>query len=401
MKTNRLQFLLKLLGNNSINEQELKELADLMEQPENGELIDAQLKSVWNEAETADELDNDLYRKVITNPRFLASLHNQNNITSRKQGNGTRLWYYVAATILLCCSMGLGIYFYTANSSNVPILAGSPHILLSEKSNKDNSHVMLTLSNGKQIRLEDTDIDKVSKENNISITKNKEGQLVYDLSRVVGANDLNYNAITTPVGSNYQVVLSDGTRVWLNAKSSIKFPAVFEGAERRVELSGEAYFEVAHNKKQPFVLSAKDMDIQVLGTHFNVSAYHDDDVVTASLLEGAIKANYKTSSLFLKPGKQALLKKGATEMSSQNFDAEEVMDWKDGYFIFRNEPIHEIMKKISRWYHIDVSYQDNLSKEAFGGKYLKSSSLKELLSSLELTGTIKFKVEGRRVTVMQ
>ncbi|MNR33578.1 hypothetical protein D3C85_1512630 [compost metagenome] len=143
------------------------------------------------------------------------------------------------------------------------------------------------------------------------------------------------------------------------------------------------------------------MNVQVLGTHFNVSAYDDDQTVKASLLEGTIKANYNNASLLLKPGQQALLKNEVGSLTQHSFDADEVMDWRNGYFIFRNEPINEIMKKISRWYHIEVNYQGQLSKEAFGGKYLKSNSLTELLSSLELTGTVKFRIEGRRVTVMQ
>jgi len=399
LKNNRLQFLLKLLVDNDINEQELEELADLLSQPGNEDVVDAHLKNAWDHVVAPDELSDSIYRKITDHPRFAAALH-QEKAPQIKPNRIGKLWYAAAAIVLLCCGVGLGVYFYQSEGAHPQTAIIIPHAQLSGPSKTDNQQVTLTLSNGKQLVLDEAAIGKIVTEDHVVITKSKDGQLVYDLSKVVDDGNLAYNTIATPVGSNYQLVLSDGTKVWLNAKSSLKFPAVFKGSERRVELSGEAYFEVAHHKDQPFLLTAKKMTVQVLGTHFNVSAYDDDETVTTSLLEGAVKASYQTSSLMLKPGQQALLNNKATALSQRAFDADEVMDWKNGYFIFRNEPIDEIMKKISRWYHIDVTYEGQLTKEAFGGKYVKSNSLAELLSSLELTGTVKFKIEGRRVTVM-
>lgn len=399
MKNNRLQFLLKLLVDNDINKQELEELADLLSQPGNEDVVDAQLKNAWDHVVAQEELSVSIYRKITDHPRFAAALP-QEKAPQTKPNRIGKLWHAAAATILLCCGVGLGVYFYQSDGAHPQTATTIPHAQLSVPSKTDNQQVTLTLSNGKQLVLDEAAIGKIVTEDHVVITKNKDGQLVYDLSKAVDDGNLAYNTITTPVGSNYQVVLSDGTKVWLNAKSSLKFPVVFKGGERRVELSGEAYFEVSHNKKQPFLLTAKEMTVQVLGTHFNVAAYDDDPTVKASLLEGSIKANCNSASLLLKPGQQALLKNGVGTLTQRNFDIDEVMDWKNGYFIFRNEPIDEIMKKISRWYHIDVTYEGQLTKEAFGGKYVKSNSLAELLSSLELTGTVKFKIEGRRVTVM-
>lgn len=400
MKNSRLQFLLKLLVDQDINEQELEELAHLLRQPGNEEAIDAQLKSTWDNIGAEAEPSSSLYHKITDDPRFAAALNQEKALQIKPIGRG-KLWYYAAATILICCSIGLGAYFYQSNWGNSQTAKGLAYARLPKASTTSKQQVTLTLSNGKELILDEAANGKIVTEDQVSITKNKDGQLVYDLSKAVDHGELAYNTITTPIGSNYQVILSDGTKVWLNAKSSLKFPVVFKGNQRRVELSGEAYFEVAHNKQQPFLLTAKEMTVQVLGTHFNVAAYDDDPTVKASLLEGSIKAKYQTSSLLLKPGQQALLKNKLGTLTQLNFEADEVMDWKNGYFIFRNEPIDEIMKKISRWYHIEVNYQGRLSQEAFGGKYLKSNSLEELLSSLELTGTVKFKVEGRRVTVMQ
>ncbi|WP_461790554.1 FecR family protein [Pedobacter sp.] len=392
MKNNRLQFLLQLLVDNKINERELEELASLMQQPDNDEIIDAELKNTWENVSSSAKIDDTSYHNITNHPRFKKSIAdgsvNTRNIRLHNK------WYYVAATVLLSCGIGLAIYLF----SN----ANKPQIQLANQvapTAQIDNHVTLTLSSGKKVALEEVALGKVGTDDNIIITKNKEGQLVYDLSKAIDDGALAYNTISTPVGSNYQVVLSDGTKVWLNAKTTLKFPAVFKGANRQVELSGEAYFEVAHNEKQPFLLTAKGMTVQVLGTHFNVSAYNDDQLVKASLLEGSIKANHQAKSLLLLPGQQAVLSE--SKLSQNGFNEDDVMAWRSGYFIFRNEPIQEIMKEISRWYHIEVDYQGDLTKEEFGGKYLKSSSLKELLSSLELTGTVKFKMEGRRVTVMQ
>lgn len=385
---------------NEINKQELEELAELLSETNDEQAIDTQFKNTWNNVDAPTELNSGVYQQIIAHPRF-SSANDTTHSISVKQ-NRLKAWYYYAAAILLiCCGIGLSIYLAKFNNGSVKDVSVHNYAQKSVTTSGNQTHVTLKLSNGKELVLDEAKLGKIVTEDQVSIIKNKDGQLVYDLSKVVDNGELAYNTITTPVGSNYQVVLSDGTKVWLNAKSSLKFPAVFKGTERKVELSGEAYFEVAHNKKQPFVLSAKQMSVQVLGTHFSVSAYEDDQAVEASLLEGAIKASYQNSSLLLKPGQQASLANKAAVLTQRNFDADEVMDWKNGYFIFRNEPIDEIMKKISRWYHIDVAYQGQVTKEAFGGKYVKTSSLAELLSSLELTGTVKFKIEGRRVTVMQ
>lgn len=400
MKDNRLQFLLKLLVDNKINAQELEELAELMAQPGIEQTIDSQLKATWDHEIAMDKLQDKLYRKIIEHPRFTSAMVEKQALRPKQQ-TIFKVWHY-AASVILCCSIGLGIYHYQSKKSDGELgtnlnVAGQQSAIAAV----EQTHVTLKLSNGKQLILDDATVGKVGQEDHVNISKNAAGELVYDLSKMEANGELAYNSISTPVGSHYQLVLSDGTKVWLNAKSSLRFPAAFRGSERKVELSGEAYFEVAPNKTRPFTVNAKGMDVKVIGTHFNLSAYEDDELVETSLLEGEVMASYLNTSLRLKPGQQAMLKLASGQMRRQNFDADEVMDWKNGYFVFRNEPIEEIMKKISRWYNIEVAYQGKMTKEAFGGKYLKSNSLKELLSSLELTGTIKFKVQGRRVTVVQ
>jgi len=393
----RLNFLLQLLLTNKITEQELAELSIIMQQPENSAAIEASMKQSWQSDEHAEgELPNHIYESIIKDQRFLDVVTE----TSPKRSwlGQMALRYAVAAIILACCS--LGFYFYNAGiSTNVK---HNNQQALHKENGLESNHVVLTLSNGEKIVLDQSANGQLGKERNALISKTKDGQIVYDLSSInVEANDhLIYNTITTPAGSTYQLILSDGTKAWLNAKSTLKFPVAFSKTDRKVVLEGEAYFEVTPNQSKPFLVEARAMQIQVLGTHFNVASYPDDQVVRASLVEGAIKAKHGQSTLLLKPGEQANLKNGTTVLDKTKFNLEEVTDWKNGYFIFRDEPITEIMKKVSRWYNIDVVYKGVNGNQAFGGKYVKSNSLEELLSSLELTGTVKFKIDGRRVTVM-
>lgn len=210
-----------------------------------------------------------------------------------------------------------------------------------------------------------------------------------------------YNTVSTPKGGEYQLTLPDGTKVWLNSMSTLKFPVVFAGNERKVELTGEAYFEVAKDKTKPFFVQAKDTKVQVLGTHFNISAFADETEVRTTLLEGSVKVDRGMKTIVLVPGQEASASDSKVGFTVREADLEKVMAWKNGYFVFRDEPLESLMKRISRWYNIEVDYKGDMGSNTFGGKFSKNSTLSELLRSLELTGTVKFKTQERRVTVMQ
>jgi len=210
-----------------------------------------------------------------------------------------------------------------------------------------------------------------------------------------------FNTISTPVGGQYTVVLPDGSKVWLNAASSLKFPTAFTGTERRVELTGEGYFEVAKNKHMPFKVNFNREEVEVLGTHFNISAYPDEAVTRTTLLEGSVRISKNNIKKILVPGQQAIssMQTGGFNIAEVNTD--EAIAWKNGLFLFHNENIRSIMKKIARWYNVDVNYQGSFTNQEYGGRISQSKNLSEILKNLELTGTIHFKIEGRRVTVME
>jgi len=259
---------------------------------------------------------------------------------------------------------------------------------------------ILTLSNGSKINLDNSTKGKLTQQGSTTINKLKNGQLVYSVNNSSSSSPLLYNTATTPKGGQYEVVLSDGTRVWLNAASSLKYPVTFSGKERHVELTGEAYFEVAKNKNMPFSVAVKGTSIEVLGTHFNVMAYDDENSLVTTLLEGSVKLKNNRAEALLKPGQKAVLGTGRTVYQISEANTDEAVAWKNGYFMFDNENIQSIMKKVARWYDVDVSYTGGTRELNFGGTVSRFSDITELLKTLEITGTIHFKIEGRKITVM-
>jgi ferric-dicitrate binding protein FerR (iron transport regulator) len=267
------------------------------------------------------------------------------------------------------------------------------------------SRARLILADGSEINLEDAQYGELAKESGVLVRKTKDGQLTYDVVPQASASQPVYNTIITPKGGQYQVNLPDGTKVWLNAASSVKFPTVFDAAKRIVEISGEVYFEVSKaltpsKSHQPFIVKSVGQTIQVLGTHFNVSAYADEEHTKTTLLEGSVyvASQARKSGMILKPGQQSILQNDTIAIA--NVNGEEAVAWKNGVFQFDSEEIGGIMRKISRWYDVDVVYQKDVVNQKFAGSISRFEEVSKVLRMLELTGSIHFKIEGRRVTVM-
>lgn len=260
----------------------------------------------------------------------------------------------------------------------------------------------LTLANGRIIPLKEFKNITLLKQKTTLIKSNGNGIIQYSRMPLVAQNTMSeYNSISTANGGRYAVILSDGTKVWLNAASTLTYPTAFIGSERKVQLTGEAYFEVAKNKYKPFKVEFNHQVVQVLGTHFNIMAYADEDHNSATLLEGSIQMTHGDATRVIRPGEQATSVNGIAGMTVRLANTEDVMAWKNGYFLFKNENIHAIMRKVSRWYNVDVQYDGNMQNQVFGGRISTSENISKILKSLELTGTIHFKLEGRRITVME
>lgn len=263
----------------------------------------------------------------------------------------------------------------------------------------------LTLADGKRITLTDAVNGKLANQSGVQITKAGDGKLIYTISEHkrehwVGAAV--QNTIETPRGGQYQVNLPDGSRVWLNADSRLSYPVSFAAKkERVVELTGEAYFEIAKDKQHPFKVKSSGQEIEVLGTHFNVNSYRDEPAVKTTLLEGSVKvtcASGQLKGLVLKPGQQSIV--SGTELNVKSVDVNDVVDWKNGEFVFDNEPLPNIMRKVSRWYNVDIEYVNpGVKTNTFTGSVSKSDKITNILKMLQKTSKIRFTIEGSKISI--
>jgi transmembrane sensor len=309
-----------------------------------------------------------------------------------------RLWPQIAAAASIILCIAAGWWFFQMNQKVNPLTSKEMAARILPGGNK----AILTLADGSEISLTDVANGKLASQQGMVITKNKDGQLEYRIDPAAGvvAGEERFNTISTPAGGQYQIILPDGTKVWLNAASSLKYPTAFAGQERKVILKGEGYFEVTHDRSRPFKVQSNDQIVEVLGTHFNISAYENDGDVKTTLLTGKVqvKTQHNNASAILKPGEQSILENNAIKIAEVMTD--DVVAWKNNSFVFNNEKLGSIMRKIARWYDVEVICPPDLAESVFVGSGSRDKSLDWTLNNLELTGTIHFKVEGRRVTVM-
>lgn len=328
-----------------------------------------------------------LFNKITPHARIATE---PSSIIPLKKRTENYVWY-AAAAILLFMLGTMAVLKFSSQKLNDAELAKAIRF------KPGASLATLKLSSGKIIQLGNNQTKDVHGKNDAVIAVNTGNELYY---KHESATDDELQTLTTPKGGQYSLTLSDGTKVWLNAASSITYPSSFQGNERKVELTGEAYFEVAKNAARPFRVTSGNQTVEVLGTHFNINAYNDEPWVRTTLLEGKVKVTAGNDETFLIPGQQAQLdSKGL--ILNKDADIEESTAWRNGYFVFNHEHIESIMRKISRWYDVDVSYQGAISKDWFGGTVSRYENAAEVLRELELTGQIHFKIEGRRIIVLQ
>ncbi|WP_018631154.1 FecR family protein [Niabella aurantiaca] len=260
---------------------------------------------------------------------------------------------------------------------------------------------ILMLQDGSEVMLEDARNGDLAQQGGAVVVK-KDGQLIYNKSGA-NAGTVFYNTITTPKGGQYQLILADGSRVWLNAGSSIRFPTAFTGNERKVEITGEAYFEVAKDPARPFRVafetpSGQKSQVEVLGTHFNIMSYADERAAKTTLLEGCVKISSGSSMAVLKPAQQAS-QSGSEINVRSGVDVDEAIAWKNGYFQFDGASLQQVMQQIARWYDVEVSYEGTIPDRKFGGKISRDIHASEVLKILEAS-QVKFRIENRKIIVM-
>ncbi|MDQ8004637.1 MAG: FecR domain-containing protein [Pedobacter sp.] len=309
---------------------------------------------------------------------------------------------WAAASIVL---LGVAsITYFFASKGQV----GSLNKPYASDANPGGNKAVLVLADGRKISLTDVNNGAIAKEAGLSITKTSDGQLIYTVSEVAigkAGKSLNnaFNTIETPKGGMWQVKLPDGSLVWLNAASSLTYPLAFsEGQKRIVELKGEAYFEVAKDELHPFVVKTVKQEVEVLGTQFNINAYSDESTVKTTLLEGSVKVSTwrkdPGTSEFLKPGQQSILL--ADAFNVKEVDVDEAIAWKNGYFMFNNEKQESIMRKIARWYNVQIVYANADAREVtYYGSISRFENVSRVLRKFEQTGEVRFEVDKNKITV--
>ena len=373
--------------------EDLDVLLQMVQNEENKEELSQVLKNHWNTPQSKkDELPVDLesrFSQIMQEAKYIAPLVTiEKNRIKRKW----TIHYAAAAIIIWVFSIGAYVLFIPAPKKEISKTGIVPLQELAPGGNK----AILTLADGSSIILDSAENGTLTTQGNIKILK-LDGKLSYNKVNKAHSGAL-YNTISTPRGGQYQLVLSDGTKVWLNAASSLRFPATFTGKERKVELHGEAYFEVAKNASMPFKVEVNETEVEVLGTHFNINSYEDESAMRTTLLEGSVKINKNHTSSLLKPGQQAQINKEGVVNIVKNVDVMETVAWKEGNFQFDRDDIYSVMRQIARWYNVEVEYRGTVSSH-FVGTILRSVNLSQVLDMLHLTGEVKFEVKDRKIIV--
>ena len=404
MNQNKLDELLRLFVEGEINREEYNQLFDYIRNSPNDEdinfSIDQEFRKMKSCTALSEEDKESIYLKISKAKPIEAP---DTDLPVRQT---FKAWYQisVAASILLMLSIGL--YFYANRAGMQPIEAAKPK-LVSEQPVivPGGDKAILTLSDGSKIILQDAKKGVLANQAGVSVQKTSDGELLYSFAKNntptprKSSNEIIYNKIETPKGGKYQINLPDGSKVWLNSSSTLRYPALFSGNTREVELNGEAFFDVAKDNTKPFKVIAKDQIVEVLGTQFNINSYSDEGTFKTTLIEGSVKIIYKDEVVLLSPGQQ--FQPNSRSAKVLEADTEEVIAWKNGYFLFKNEDIQSIMRKVSRWYNVEVTYSGEIPQVGFGGNISRSKDISEVLNVLQLTNAVHFKVEGRRITVMR
>lgn len=404
-QTNRLKYLLDQFAANSLTEAEFDELFMLIGQGENENEIKAALAADLD-AQKPGRYDRlywaEKFKKTVSLEEFPLLRQTQGQDDKVRRMFPLRR-VVVAASIIL--ALGVGSYFIfntlrQAQSDKQQVTNNQQQDIKAPEANR----AMITLANGGKVFLDEVANGELVQQSNVIVTKTADGKIVYSQESVVGSREIQYNTLTNPRGSKViDMTLSDGSRVWLNAGSSVTYPVAFVVDERKINITGEAYFEISPHllkggKKMPFIVSKGDMEVTVLGTHFNVNAYDDEADIKVTLLEGSVKVSNGSASDFLKPGQQAQITTAIKVVNA--VVVEQVVAWKNGLFQFNRGSLQEVMRQIARWYDVDVTYEGIIPERQFGGKINRDANASQVLKILE-ESKVNFRIEGKKIFVMK
>ncbi|MCZ4243630.1 FecR family protein [Pedobacter punctiformis] len=382
MNTKELQRLLKKYNNKTATPEE-KQMLEAWYETINGQ-------GAESTAEETVQLKNEIFGQIKSK---IAS--KQVQPASKSRVKVLSLLFAKAAILLAIFSAGIFFYLKRTDSNLYTSIVKRQKTTIKPGGN----NAVLTLADGSTIILNQAADGQIGNQSGVSITKTKSGELVYTFAGNVNAKNTEINTVSTPKGGQYHLILIDGTHVWLNANSSIKFPAAFAGNDRKVEVTGEVYFEVFKNKMKPFIVNTSQSEIKVLGTHFNVNAYDDEAFERTTLLEGSVELKRGPEKTILTPGKQASIAKSSSHIKISDIDdLEAIIAWKNGYFQFDHADLQSVMRQVSRWYNVNVSYKGSVLNKEYSGKIPRKTTAEKLVEMLHYSG-IKCKIENNQITV--
>ena len=403
VNTDRIQYLFGRYLQKTCSREELQELFDCIALPENRALLERLMDSEYEVLQplaAAGETDwENIFQQVVnTTGDNVYPLDNKRRLP----------WIRIAAAAVVVLAIGITGYWLLNRPAKDAVVVNGQRVQKEQDIQPGGNKAVLTLADGSTITLDSAQNGLLTKQGNAEVIKNKNGEVVYT-STGKGQTAIAWNMLATPKGGQYQLVLPDGSKVWLNAASSIRYPVVFAGNERNVELTGEAYFEVAKDAAKPFHVKTATQDVEVLGTHFNVNAYNDEEAVKTTLLEGKVKVVKQSAignpqSAILKPGEQAIAIASPFTIDHSPFtidhspDLELAMAWKNGITAFKSADIKTVMRQVTRWYNVEVVYEGNIPQRSFTGGISRNAPLSELLHLLEVS-KVHFRIEGNRLIV--
>jgi ferric-dicitrate binding protein FerR (iron transport regulator) len=393
MDTQRTGYLLQQYQSGQISQPEWEELAALLTDDTNNEHIERALQQAMEQHTTAATFLERDYRALIE--KIIAVDRPVPSAAPVRRMVVIRRWGRVAAAVLLLLAAGIAYRsMFMTDKSSVPQQAA-----IIKDIAPGTQGAILTLGDGRQVLLDSQRNGLIAKQGATNVTL-KDGAIGYDKNSTGAATTI-YNTMTTPRGRQYQLLLPDGSRVWLNAASSIRYPVAFSGHERKVQITGEVYFEVAKNPAMPFKVNINNTStVEVLGTHFNVNAYEDEAAMKTTLLEGKVKVSSMLNGEWsiIKPGEQAIASSNSPFTIDHSPDIDQVMAWKNGLFSFDNATIQTVMRQLSRWYNIDIIYEGNIPEQHFFGQMTRDLSLLQVLRGLQVT-KVNVRLEGRKLII--
>ena len=392
----RIHYLINTYVSKTASPEEEAELMEWVQEAEEDSALKTYMLGLWENHHSGQQFPGvdweQIYARALSDEEVQVK---KLPVLSRSIRN--RRWISYAAAILLLM-IGISTILYINRSQKAVEGTVSEQDLKNINIPPGRDGAILTLADGRQVLLDTIGNGVIASQNGTEVSL-KGGQLLYDAKN---AGEITYNIMTTPKGRQFQLRLPDGTDVWLNAASSIKFPTAFAGKTREVEITGEVYLEVAKNARQPFLVHTRNSTVRVLGTKFNVNAYDDEASVKTTLLEGSVNVMRKgatsdTKPLILEPGQQALINAREIRLAP-DVNTDQELAWRSGQFSFDNADLRTVMRELERWYDIDVKYENYIPGERFSGKMYRNLNLSDLLEVLQKMGA-KFSVQGRTVIV--